>query len=90
MDLLDNLDTQVLASGSTIALVGAAIKLLYGALKEERERTVKVRLQADQRLIDERAEWRKEKDYLMQEIATLRSQVADLYSKLYKKPPENP
>lgn len=93
MNITDILNTEVIAGGTTLGLVGASLKLLYGALREERVRAAGLGDRYTSEIADikaahhaEREVWIKEKEYLRSEISSLRSQVADLYAKLYKTP----
>lgn len=83
--------SSVIAGGSTITLAIAAFRLLYRALREERERIALLgdkytqeieRLQTSHAA--EREGWHRESEYFQAEIEALRRQVSELYAKLYK------
>ncbi len=88
---MDSLNTGLLAGGSTLMVLIASLKLLYSALKDERARLTAL---GDKYIIElkqvhemhaiERDQWQHEKEYFKVEIDALRSQVSDLYHKLYK------
>jgi len=86
----DAFGTDIIAGGSTLALVAGALKLLYAALKDERQRVASLgdkyalELERERKSFeDERLEWVKERDYLKAEVASLRLQVKELYGLLY-------